>query len=99
VGRVLGFWAFGLGGIGLSLGAWGYHAVAYLGWVDAFSDSSMILSGMGPAAQMPTDAAKIFAGVYEMVAGLAWTALLGAVLYPSIHRILRALHLEMRGNE
>ena len=100
-GRVLGFWAFGLGGIGLSLalGTWGYHVIADLGWVDAFFNSAMILSGMGPAAELPTDAAKIFAGVYAMVAGLAWTALLGMVLYPFIHLMLHALHLEMRGDE
>lgn len=101
VGRVLGFWAFGLGGIGLALalGTWGYHAVAGLGWVDAFFNAAMILSGMGPAAEMPDDAAKIFAGLYALVAGLAWTALLSVILYPFIHRILHALHLEMQGED
>ncbi len=98
-GRVLGFLAFGLGGIwaSLALGTWGYHAIAGLGWVDAFFNSAMILSGMGPAAEMPDDSAKIFAGTYAMVAGLAWTALLSVVLYPFVHRMLHAFHLQMRG--
>ena len=99
--RVLGYWAFGLGGIGatLALGTWGYHAIAGLGWVDGFFNASMILSGMGPAAEMPDDRAKIFASFYALAAGLAWTGLVSVVLYPFVHRMLHALHLQMRGDE
>ena len=99
--RVLGFLALGAGFLVVSLGVGvlGYRFIAGLSWIDALFNAAMILTGMGPADPMPDDAAKIFAGVYEMVAGLAWTALLGGVLYPFIHWMLHALHLEMRGNE
>lgn len=100
-GRVAGYWAFGLGGLAasLALGTWGYHAVAHLDWIDAFYNSAMILSGMGPSAEMPHDAAKMFASFYALFAGLAWTALLSIVLYPFVHRMLHALHLQMQGDD
>ena len=93
----MGFAAFGLGGIGasLALGAWGYHAVAGLGRVDSVFNAAMILSGMGPAAEIRSDAAKLFASAYAIGAGLAWTGgLLSVVLYPFVHRLLHVLHLQ-----
>ena len=100
-GRVLSFSAFGFGGIGLSLalGTWGYHAIAGFGWVDATFNAAMILSGMGPAAEMPDAAAKLFASAYAILGGLAWTALLSVILYPFIHRLLHVLHLQQRAGE
>ncbi|WP_210526796.1 hypothetical protein [Rubellimicrobium arenae] len=99
--RVAGFTAFGLGGIGLALalGTWGYHDIAGLSWVDSVFNASMILSGMGPANAMPTDRAKIFASIYALCAGLAWTALLSVIVYPFVQRMLHALHLEMNKDD
>ncbi|MBI3715263.1 MAG: hypothetical protein HY255_04635 [Betaproteobacteria bacterium] len=39
-------------------------------WADAFVNTSMLLSGMGPLAQPETTAAKIFAGLYALYSGL-----------------------------
>ena len=96
--RAGAFAAFGLGGIGLclALGTWGYHAVAGLAWIDSFFNAAMILSGMGPANAMPGDAAKVFASLFALFAGLAWTALLSVIVYPFVQRMLHALHLQMR---
>jgi hypothetical protein len=41
----------------LALGAAGYHWLAGLGWLDAFLNASMILTGMGPLAALPSTAA------------------------------------------
>ena len=100
-GRVAFYWLFALGGLGLTLGlgTWGYYAVADLGWIDAFYKAAMILSGMGPSADMPDVGSKLFAGGYAIFAGFAWTALLSVVLYPFVHRMLHALHLQMREDE
>ncbi len=60
---------------------------------------AVILSGMGPASEMPTDGAKIFASFYALLAAPAWAALLGLIAYPFLQRMLHALHLQMRGRE
>ena len=61
----------------------------------AFFNSPKILSGMRPAAEMPNDVAKIFAGIYPLLAGLARTGLVSVTLFPSVHRMLYALRLQM----
>src|SRR5581483_7550979 len=47
--------------IGGSLGAgmWGYAHFEGMSWLDAFLNAAMILSGMGPADQLKTDAGKV----------------------------------------
>ena len=50
---------------------------------------------MRPAAEMPNDLAKIFAGSYALLAGLARTGLVSVTLFPSVHRMLYALHVRM----
>lgn len=99
--RAGAFMAFGLGGIGLclALGTWGYHEIAGLSWIDSVFNAAMILSGMGPADPMPNDAAKVFASVFALFAGLAWTALLSVIVYPFVQRMLHALHLQMHGDD
>jgi len=40
----------------------GYRGFEGLSWVDAFLNAAMILSGMGPAAELHTTEGKVFAG-------------------------------------
>ena len=94
--RVAVFAGFGIGGIGAALlvGMLGYRAVADLPWIDAYLNAAMILSGMGPVSPMPNVASKVFSGLYAILGGLAWSALVGIILYPFVHRMLHALHLQ-----
>lgn len=94
--RVGGFAAFGLGFLLLSLGlgVLGYRHFAGLSWVDAFFNASMILTGMGPASDMPTTQAKLFASAYAIFAGAAYPAVTAIVLYPLLHHMLVVLHLQ-----
>jgi hypothetical protein len=82
--------------VGLSLvaGVLGYHHFAGLGWVDAFYNASMIMSGMGPTETLSTKEAKIFAGVYAIYSGLVLIASTGVVLSPFMTRVLHAFHAE-----
>ena len=50
----------------LTLGALGYHWLAGLGWLDAYLNASMILTGMGPLAPLDTRAAKLFGIGYTL---------------------------------
>ena len=80
--------------LSLSIGMAGYHFLGDLAWIDAFLDSAMILSGMGPLSQLHNDAAKIFAGCYAIYCGIALIATTGVMLAPVIHRGLHKFHLE-----
>jgi hypothetical protein len=81
--------AFSLG-IGIS----GYHYFGLLNWLDSFQMSCMILTGMGPIAEMTTKSAKIFSSIYALYSGLAFLSITAVFLTPIIHRILHILHLE-----
>ena len=78
--------------IPLVVGVLGYMLLANLNVVDAFLNASMILGGMGPVDTMPNDAAKIFAGVYALFAGVFFIGVAGVILSPFVHRVLHALH-------
>ena len=75
-------------GASLVVGMWGYHNFEGMGWIDAFANAAMILSGMGPLAALHTDQGKLFAGappfpfhaqVREATAPIFYKILLGEV--------------------
>ena len=84
--------------LALGLGMCGYHFLEKLGWVDAFVNAAMILSGMGPVSTLQTDAGKIFAGCYALFSGLVFITVAGIIFAPIAHRALHRFHLE-RGAE
>ena len=82
--------------IGLSLlaGMAGYHYLEGLPWIDAFANASMILSGMGPLAQLQTFEGKLFAGFYALYSGLIVIVAAGLMFAPALHRMLHTFHFE-----
>ena len=94
--RVLASFVIALLLIGGSLfgGMWGYAHFEGMSWLDAFLNASMILSGMGPADQLKTDAGKLFAGCYALYSGLVIVLASGIVLAPVVHRILHRFHVD-----
>ena len=80
--------------VALGIGVAGYHFIAGFGWVDAYLNASMILSGMGPVGALPSDGAKLFAANYALFSGLFFIAMLGLVLAPFLHRLAHRLHIE-----
>jgi len=76
----------------ITIGMAGYEHYERLAWRDAFMNSAMLLSGMGPVNAPQSNGGKLFAGFYALYAGLIFivvAALLGAPLF---HRILHKLH-------
>jgi hypothetical protein len=71
----------------------GVYLSAGMSWVDSFYNASMILSGMGPAGALPSDGAKIAAGLYALWSGLLLIGVSGLVLAPVFHRVLHGLHV------
>jgi hypothetical protein len=80
----------------VGVGTIGYHLLNGLGWIDAFLNASMILSGMGPVDRMESDAAKIFAALYALFSGLVFIGIAGIVLAPWLHRLFHLMHIESR---
>ena len=89
----VGYAAVVLGGT-LAAGMIGYHSLADLDWVDAFLNAAMLLSGMGPVAELRTDGAKIFAGLYAIWSGIVILATVGLMLAPVVGHALHRFHLE-----
>jgi thiamine biosynthesis lipoprotein len=90
--------ALGLGTViilcSLAIGMAGYHYLEKLSWLDAFVNAAMILSGMGPLAQVQTSVGKLFAGCYALFSGIAFLTSIGVVFAPVFHRFLHKFHLE-----
>ena len=83
--------------LALLVGVTGYHHFAGFGWVDAFLNSSMILSGMGPVGELRTTAAKLFASFYALFSGIVFIAVMGTLFAPVLHRIMHTFHVDGKG--
>ena len=77
------------------VGMVGYHEFEDMGWVDAFVNAAMILSGMGPLTPLNTVGGKIFAGFYALFSGLAFILIIGIIFAPIVHRFFHRFHLDM----
>jgi hypothetical protein len=81
--------------VSLAIGMVGYRMFGGLeSWVDCLYAASMILGGMGPVADMKTDAGKVFASVYALYSGVVLLASVGVLIAPALHRILHRFHIE-----
>ncbi len=78
----------------LLIGVVGYHYTGHMGWLDAFYNSSMILTGMGPVNIITNDSGKWFASFYALYSGVAFLTTAGVMLSPLVHRILHILHVQ-----
>lgn len=93
--RAIGLW-LGLTAFGLAIGIAGYAYFEGMSLTDAFLNAAMILSGMGPAAELKTEGGKVFAGFYAIFSGLIIVIATGFVLAPIFHRVLHKFHVETR---
>jgi hypothetical protein len=89
-----GIYGLGLLSVSLALGITGYRWFAGFTWVDSLLNASMLLGGMGPVGDLPNDAAKIFASLYALYAGVVFLVLTGLLLAPVFHRVLHRFHWE-----
>jgi hypothetical protein len=86
--------AFVVIGVALAIGVLGYHFIAEFSWIDSLLNASMILGGMGPVGDLPSDEAKLFASFYALFSGLVFISVMGIVLAPAAHRALHLFHLD-----
>ena len=85
--------------VGLAIAIAGYALFEGMSLTDAFLNAAMILSGMGPAAELKTTAGKLFAGGYAIFSGLIIIIATGFVLAPLFHRVLHRFHVETENED
>ena len=88
--------------VSLAIGTFGYHAVAPpMKWIDSFYMSSMILTGMGPVADIPmeSDAAKLFSSFFALYSGVVFLSATAVFFAPLIHRVLHILQVDVDENQ
>ena len=93
VGRYALF-SFGLIFVSVIIGTLGYHFIATLSWLNSFHMTCMILTGMGPVAEMKTTSAILFSSFYALYSGVAFLSITAVFFAPFIHRLLHILHVE-----
>jgi len=81
----------------LGLGVAGYYWIADLALIDAIFNAAMILTGMGPASELSSTPAKLFASAYAIFSGLVFISLMGIFFAPIAHRIMHRFHMDDRG--
>lgn len=94
-----GLFAFGLIVISVLIGTFGYHYFGQIAWLDSFHMACMILTGMGPVAEMTTPVAKIFSSFYALYSGVAFLSITAVFFAPIIHRLLHILHVEQEDDK
>jgi hypothetical protein len=83
----------------LSIGAVGYHLTDGLGWLDAYLNAAMILTGMGPLAPFRSSTAKLFGIFYSVFSGVVFLSMIAVLLGPLAQRFLHRFHLELYEDE
>lgn len=78
----------------LIVGIVGYRYAGPMSWIDALHNASMILSGMGPVAEVKTTIGKIFSSFYALFSGVAFITNIGVLIAPIAHRFFHKLHAE-----
>ncbi|MBL0329647.1 MAG: hypothetical protein IPP64_09575 [Bacteroidetes bacterium] len=96
IARLLRYSVFaaGLIVISVSIGVFGYHYLANLSWLDSFHMACLILTGMGPIAEMQTSGAKMFDSFYALYSGVAFLSITAVFFAPIVHRIMHILHVD-----
>lgn len=90
------FFAISLVIFSVGIGILGYHHFGELGWLDSFHMACLILTGMGPVAEMRTIGAKIFDSVYALYSGVAFLSITAVFFAPIVHRIMHILHVDIK---
>ena len=76
------------------IGILGYHYIAEISWIDSIHNASMILSGMGPVAEIKNVSGKLFSSAYALFSGVAFITNISIVLAPVAHRFFHILHVD-----
>jgi hypothetical protein len=74
-------------------GATGFRLLWRLGWLDAFVDAAMVVTGNGPRHTAPGEGGKLFLAFYALIGGTVYIVVVALVLAPAVHRLFHVFHL------
>jgi hypothetical protein len=80
-------------GVVVGLGAMVFRATEGLGWLDAFVDAAMVVTGNGPRNPIRTVSGRLFLTLYALAGGTTYIIVAAIVLAPALHRLLHAFHV------
>src|SRR5690242_3808950 len=87
--------ALGILAVCMIIGTLGFHGFCNnVRWLDAFHNSAMLLSGMGPVLNDLCDSGIWFSSFFALFSGVVFITTAGLILAPAIHRFFHKLHLE-----
>lgn len=81
----------------LLLGMWGFLHYEHAGWIDAYANAAMIMSGVGPISNPLTPEGKLFIGTYSLFSGMGFLIVFGIIIIPIFRWIFHQAHLEEEG--
>lgn len=79
-------------GLAVCIGIAGFRYFEDISLLNAFENSAMILSTMGPVIIMKTNAGKLFAAFYALFSGLVFVTMMGLIFAPILHRCYHMFH-------
>jgi len=79
--------------ISILVGAFGFHFLENIGWIDSIYNATLILTGMGPINVLKRPESKIFASLFAIYGGVVILVMTGIVLSPIAHRLLHLFNL------
>ncbi len=83
----------------LALGTCGLHGLERQTWLDAFLNSTLIMTGLGILGTVTTVGGKFFTAFFALLSALVFFSILAILFAPLLHRLLHNLHLDLEGKE
>lgn len=80
----------------LSIGIMGYRYFEQIDWIDAYTNSAMIISGVGTLSNPKTVEGKLFLASYSILGGGGFLLVVGVVFAPIFHWFIRMFRVEDR---
>lgn len=77
----------------MTFGAVGFRATGRLGWLDAFVDATMVITGNGYRHPVNAATGRVFLILYALAGGTAYVVVSALVFAPALHRLLHIVHL------
>lgn len=85
--------------IALGMGAFGFHFLEGLDWLDASLNAALVMTGNGPLHHPQSAEGKLFVTLYAILGVILFAAVIGAFLTPVFQWVLHGLQRQGRNGK